>query len=204
MDAKKNNRFIEFIKKYWKAILSGFLLLSTLVFLLLKNVSQNNSWDIAFDVAATLTLTFNLTFNVTINNYSGREKDFLIEDLREVIELVNKINKNIDNIVEDIKFPTLNNYNHRDKYSNDIDVLSDKLQDKTVLIDNQTLNELIDKILDYLYDFKNNLLRVPPYKLVSGTEEYYYELLKQKENIRKVFIELQGLNKNKTRKESKD
>src|SRR5690554_4112126 len=126
MDEKKKNRFVEFIKKYWKAILSVFLLLSTLFFLLLINVYKDNSYDITFDIAVTLTITVNLSLSNSINNYyksinnkfdkidnqynvqnliqGGKTlKDFdnevLVNNIHLIIEGIKKINNDIFNLV---------------------------------------------------------------------------------------------------------
>lgn len=178
MDEKKKNRFVEFIKKYWKAILSVFLLLSTLFFLLLKIVSQDNSWDIAFDIAATLTITVNLSLSISVNNHyksinnrvdkidnqynvqnliQGRKtlKDFdnevLVKNIHLIIEGIKKINNDIFNLVA---LYTVEGDNVDKKivnnYYNKVQELIDEIELK--IINNKSLNNLIKEYINIARD----------------------------------------------------
>jgi len=178
MDEKKKNRFVEFIKKYWKAILSVFLLLSTLFFLLLKNVSQDNSWDIAFDIAATLTITVNLSLSISVNNHyksinnrvdkidnqynvqnliqGGKTlKDFdnevLVKNIHLIIEGIKKINNDIFNLVV---LYALEGDNVDKKivnnYYNKVQELIDEIELK--IINNKSLNNMIKEYINIARD----------------------------------------------------
>src|SRR5690554_1063393 len=178
MDEKKKNRFVEFIKKYWKAILSVFLLLSTLFFLLLKNVSQDNSWDIAFDIAATLTITDNLSLSISVNNHyksinnrvdkidnqynvqnliqGGKTlKDFdnevLVKNIHLIIEGIKKINNDIFNLVV---LYALEGDNVDKKivnnYYNKVQELIDEIELK--IINNKSLNNMIKEYINIARD----------------------------------------------------